>query len=480
MSEARNEAWTDDHAAIGGDRAGSTDTAGAPSVVARLSRLPVTTTHRRAVTAVGLGLFFEFYEVFLAGVLSGVLVNEFDLTKAELPAVLASTFVGMFLGALLLGRFADRFGRRGAFLLNLGLYSAFSLVGAFSVNALMLMSTRFVAGIGLGAEPPLADTYLTDLLPSKRRGRFIAWAYTLAFVGVPVVGFLGRGIAQIEVLGIAGWRWMFVLGALGGVVVFLMRRSLPESPRWLETAGRHAEAEQIVAGMEAEARAAGHALAEVEGPVATADTAPAPLSALFRPPYGRRTAMMTVFHLFQTFGYYGFGTMVPLVLAAKGYAISDSLLFTALTFLGYPVGSALSLPLVERFERKFLVIAALAAMVVCGLAFGLSTSMAAILVFGFLYTAASNVFSNAFHIYQAEIFPTQLRSTASSGTYALSRLTTAAMPFVLVPLLAGAGPGAMFAVVAAAMAIVAINVAVLGPRTTGRALESVNVAPAQA
>ncbi len=190
--------------------------------------------------------------------------------------------------------------------------------------------------------------------------------------------------------------------------------------------------------------------------------------------------MMIVFHLFQTFGYYGFGTMVPLVLAAKGYALSDSLLFTALTFLGYPVGSALSLPLVERFERKFLLIAALAAMVVCGLAFGFSTGMSAILVFGFLYTSASNVFSNAFHIYQAEIFPTQLRSTASSGTYALSRLATAAMPFVLVPLLAGAGPSVMFAVVAAAMALVAIDVAVLGPRTTGRALESVNDTPARA
>ncbi len=250
MSEARNEAWTDDNVTAGGDRPSGTGTAGPPSVAARLSRLPITTTHRRAVTAVGLGLFFEFYEVFLAGVLSGVLVNEFHLTKAELPAVLASTFVGMFLGALLLGRVADRFGRRGAFLLNLGLYSAFSLVGAFSVNALMFMATRFVAGIGLGAEPPLADTYLTDLLPSKRRGRFIAWAYTLAFLGVPVVGFLGHGIAQIEVLGIAGWRWMFVLGALGSLVVFLMRRGLPESPRWLESAGRHAEAQQIVADLE--------------------------------------------------------------------------------------------------------------------------------------------------------------------------------------------------------------------------------------
>ena len=156
---------------------------------------------------------------------------------------------------------------------------------------------------------------------------------------------------------------------------------------------------------------------------------------LFGAALRRRTWMMVVFHILQTLGYYGFGTLVPLVLAAKGYAVSQSLLFAALTYLGYPVGSALSLPIVERVERKFLVIGSVLAMAVFGIAFGYAGSMVWILVFGFLYTATSNVFSNAYHIYQAEIFPTALRSTASSGTYSLSRLASGAMPFVLVPLL---------------------------------------------
>jgi putative MFS transporter len=132
------------------------------------------------------------------------------------------------------------------------------------------------------------------------------------------------------------------------------------------------------------------------------------------------------------------------------------------------------LPIVERFERKFLVIGALAGMAVCGLGFGFASAMTSILVFGFLYTVISNVFSNSFHIYQAEIFPTVLRSTAASGTYALSRLATAVMPFVLVPLLINAGAIALFSVVCAALAIAAVDVAVLGPRTTGRHLEAVS------
>ncbi|HEY4007783.1 MAG TPA: MFS transporter [Pseudonocardia sp.] len=451
-------------------------TALAGTVAARMDRLPITRTHRLATVAVGLGMFFDIYEVFLAGVLSGVLTDQFQLSKAALAPVLASTFIGMFLGALVMGRLADRLGRRRAFLLNLALYSVFSLLGAFSPNAVWLMVTRFVAGIGLGAELPLADTYLTDLLPARNRGRYIAWAYTVSFVGVPFVGFLAHSLALTPVLGLAGWRWIFIIGSLGAVVVFLLRRGLPESPRWLESVGRRAEADRIATRFEDEARAAG---ATLDQPAAPAPVAPvargaAALRLLLRPPFGRRTGMMVVFHLFQTVGYYGFGTMVPLVLAAKGYPVSKSLLFTALTYLGYPVGSLLSLPLVDRVERKFLVLFALLGMAVFGLLFGFSDSMAPILVFGFLYTATSNVFSNGYHIYQAEIFPTVIRSTAASGTYAVSRLATAAMPFVLIPVLNNAGVGALFGVVCAALAIVALDIGLLGPRTTGRTVESVS------
>jgi putative MFS transporter len=438
-----------------------------------MNRLPIGRTHRLATLAVGLGLFFDIYEVFLAGVLASVLVQEFHLSKTETPILLASTFVGMFVGALVLGRLADRVGRRRAFLLNLGIYSLFSFLGAFSFTPIMLVVLRFFAGIGIGAEPPLADTYLSDLLPARRRGRFIAWAYTISFLGVPAAGFLARWLVPLHPFGIDGWRIMFVFGALGAVIVYFLRRSLPESPRWLESVGRNEEAEKVAERFESEAKSAGQPL-----DVPLAEEPPSPsgtkIGTLFRPPYGKRTAMMTVFHILQTLGYYGFGTLVPLVLAAKGYPIVQSLLFSALTFLGYPIGSLLSLPIVERVERKYLVTFSVLGMGALGLAFGYANSTVLVLVFGFLYTCVSNIFSNSYHIYQAEIFPTALRSTAASGTYALSRLTSAAMPFVLVPVLASAGAGVMFIVVATAMVLVSVTVGVLGPRTTGRPLEAVN------
>jgi putative MFS transporter len=450
-------------------------------IAERIDRLPVTRTHRRATVVVGLGLFFELYELFLTGVLSSVLVGDLGLTKAELAVVLASTFIGMFVGALVLGRLADRLGRRGAFLLNLAVYSVFSLLGAFSMNAAWLVVTRFMAGIGLGAELPLADTYLTDLLPARHRGRYIAWAYTVGFIGVPVVGFVAHWVTATSFIGLAGWRWMFVIGSLGAFIVLLLRRGLPESPRWLESVGRTGEAEAIAARLEDEAcdlppEPARLVLDRVPtaAPVPAGPAVRTGVGALFVRPYNKRTGMMVVFHVFQTIGYYGFGTMVPLVLTAKGYPISESLLYAGLTYLGYPIGSALSLPLVEAVERKSLVVWSGLAMAAFGLAFGFSNTMMLIVAWGFLYTAVSNVFSNAYHIYQAEIFPTPLRSTAASGTYALSRLVTAIMPFVLVPVLNDDGVTSLFVIMCVAMVVVAVDVSVLGPRTTGLRLEALD------
>ncbi len=442
------------------------------SIAARLNRLPLTPTHRRATAIAGIGSFFDLFDVFLAGVLGTVLTEQFHLNRLSLPAVIGSGFVGMFFGAALLGRFADRYGRRTAFLLNLGLYSAFTLLGAFSINATMIIWSRFLAGIGIGAELPLVDAYLSELLPARERGRYTALAYTLGFVGVPAAGFLGRMLVPLQPLGWDGWRWMFVIGSLGAAIVWFMRAQLPESPRWLESVGRVAEAEAIISAMEREAEAFGPLV--TPNADETASTGRATFAVLLGDRYRRRTIMLCVFHVFQSVGYYGFGTLVPLVLAAKGYSIVTSLLFTSVTFIGYPVGSALSLPIVERIDRRWLIVGSAFLMSVLGIGLGYSSSPSLIVALGFLYTLVSNVFSNALHIFQVEIFPTFARATAAGTAYGLSRLSSGAMPFVLLPVLERWGPGSMFTVVAGALWIVIIDIALFAPSTTGRSLEQVN------
>jgi putative MFS transporter len=212
-----------------------------------------------------------------------------------------------------------------------------------------------------------------------------------------------------------------------------------------------------------------------DGPLASGDDAPSVAEVLriaFRD-YRKRTVMLVIFQILQTVAYYGFGTLAPLVLVGKGFDVTESLGYAALAFAGYPIGSLLSVPLVERFERKHLIIASAVGIGVCGIVFAASTNVAVIVVAGFLLTAVSNVFSNGFHIYQAEIFPTAIRSTASGMCYSLSRATSTVMPFVAVPALAALGPVAVFSGSAALIVLLCLDVGFLGPRSTGLPLEQV-------
>ncbi len=443
------------------------------TVAARLDRLPPIRMHKRMAVAVGFANFFDLYDIFLGGVLAAVLAEEWGLSTNGKALVIASGFAGMFFGAIVLGTMADYLGRRRMFLINLMIYSGFSLAAAFSPNLAWLAILRFFGGIGLGSELSLSDTYLSELLPRQVRGRYMAGAYTLGFFGVPLAAFIGAKFVADQQLLIDGWRWLLVVGSLGAVVVWTMRRNLPESPRWHEIRGRHDEADRLTRKLEDQARAelGVSELPEPE-PVEVVPAEGAAISEIFRPPYRRRTVMLYIFQFLQTVGYYGFGTLAPLVLADKGYDIVESLGFSAVIFLGYPLGSAISVPLMERFERKHLIVGSAIVMGVLGVVFGFGRSPAVIIGAGFLLTATSNVFSNGFHIYQAEIFPTRMRSTAVSTSYSLSRLSGAMLPFLSVAALDHLGPTAVFLGSAVVLTVVALDVGLLGPRSTGLNLET--------
>ncbi|MFE3059723.1 MFS transporter [Nocardia sp. NPDC059239] len=405
----------------------------------RLDELPLGPVHYRLVALVGMGLFFDLYELFLAGTITGVLRQQLHLSTYQLSGILASAFAGQFLGALVIGRLSDVFGRRRMFMVNIGLYAGFTLLGAFSPNVWFLMATRALAGLGIGAEMTVSDTYLSETMPARVRGRMIAIAYTLGFCAVPAVGFLARWLVPLRPLGIEGWRWLFVLGGLGAALVFVARRRMPESPYW--EAGR---TRQRVSFTE-----------------------------ILRRPFRGRTTLFSAVMILQVFGYYGFGTLAVLVLQHKGFTVVNSLGYLAITYLGYPLGSLLAIPLMERVERKYLVMGSAALMAVFGLVFGFATAVPLILVSGGLFTLASNVFSDAIHTYLPESFPTSVRGTASGTTYSLSKLSTAVQPFLLLPLLDRRGPGAVFPVITVALVIMVVLIGLWGPISGRKPLDAV-------
>ncbi|HEX3814506.1 MAG TPA: MFS transporter [Mycobacteriales bacterium] len=444
------------------------------SAASRLDRLPICSWHRKLVILVGIGTFFDLYEVFLGGVLGATLATQWNLSSTGKALVISSGFIGMFVGAIALGVLADVFGRRRMFLINLGVYSAFSLAAAAAPNLSSLVVLRILAGLGLGAELTLVDTYLAEFLPSRSRGRYISWAYTLGFVAVPIVALAGARLVAGHDLAISGWRWLLVIGGLGAFVLWILRRRLPESPRWLATHDRGEEAGQVLDNIEDQVRTATRS--PLPEPAYVPDEAPVRLSlgTMFGSAYRRRTVMLWIFQILQTVGYYGFGSLAPVVLVSKGYSIVDSLGYAALSYVGYPIGSALAIPLIERCERKSLIVGSALGIAAFGVVFGAAANTALIVFAGFMLTVCSNVFSNAYHVYQAEIFPTRIRSSAIGIAYSLSRATSAALPFIAISVLDHLGSTAVFVGSAVLMLGLCLNVSILGPNSTGRSLETVS------
>ena len=443
------------------------------TIAARIERIPLFSLHRKLVFVLGIGLFFDLFDVALGGLLAAILANLSHLNTFQTAAIIASGFFGMFVGAIAFGVISDYFGRRTMYMLDLLIYSLFSLATAFAPDVTWVIVFRFLAGIGLGATTVLTDVYLSEMLPSRVRGRYTAWAYTFGLLGVPVAGLLSKVLVSTTFL-MAGWRWLLVVGALGAFIVWWMRRDLPESPRWFEIRRKTTDAEAAISAMEQAAMRELHLatlalpeLAVVEPPRRMT------LTESFSGIYAKRTIMLLIFQLFQSVGFYGFGSLAPLILAAKGINVVNTLAYTAPIALGYPLGSWLSVPLVERLERKWLIVGTALLMALFGLLFGFATSVPLIIASGFLLTVVSQAFSNSAHIYQAEIFPTRMRGTAAGIAYSLSRFSSGLLPFVALPLLQASGPVAVFATCAVILGTVSLDVGLLGPRTTGQTLEEV-------
>ena len=207
---------------------------GTDPIAARLDALPVTPLHWAILVVCALGLFFDVVEAGLSNALSAVFsAPPHRVPARELSFLLASVFAGGAVGAPLLGWFADRHGRRLALGIALLVLTVTSLLAAASSDVFWLTVCRALSGFALGAYPPLIVAYLSDVSPPAQRGRMILICGAIGFLGAPAVVFLIRWLTPLAPLGIDGWRWALVIGAVGCAAVGLAFRWLPESPRWL-------------------------------------------------------------------------------------------------------------------------------------------------------------------------------------------------------------------------------------------------------
>jgi MFS transporter, putative metabolite:H+ symporter len=444
----------------------------ASTAAARLERLPLASFHRRFIVLVSLGCWFDIFDIFMMAYLGAALQSSRFLTLAQFTHLIAAGFLGMFVGTVVFGMGSDYFGRRPSFIVMLLVYSLFTFLGAFAPTPRDLLILRFLAGIGIGAELVVIDTYVSEMVPSHARGRYVAMTQLIGFTAIPVAALLARVLVPVFWL-MAGWRWVMVIGSAGALLAWYLRRGLVESPRWLEARGRYDEAARITSAIEEQVEhEIAHALPAPE-PLPVADSDRMPFRELWQAPYRGRTVMLMFFQLLQTVGFYGFANWAPTFLLKQGNAIGQSLQYGFLIALVSPVGPLLAVLTARRFERKHALVALALLVAVSGLGFPRASQAWAIVAIGAALTIFAYWFSAVFHAYQAELFPTRARATGVGFTYSWSRLSAVFSTLIIGALLTR-GVFAVFIFMAAAMSCVALIVGAWGPRTNAATLEEIS------
>ena len=322
------------------------------SAAERLERLPISGYHRIIFIIIALAFFFDSMDLAMMTFLLGSIKTEFGLSSAQAGLLASSSFFGMVLGASLSGMLADRFGRKPVFQWSIVLWGIASYLCSTAQNVETLTLFRILLGIGMGMEFPIAQSMLSELIPAKRRGRYIA-----LMDGFWPLGFVAAGVLSYFLLPVIGWRDIFLVLAVPAVFVLAIRFFIPESPRWLEQAGHHAAADTVLRRIEERVRVS-LGRADLPEPVRLPHVATTPghffsaLRQIWSPQYRQRTMMIWSVWFFALLGFYGLTSWLSALLQQSGFAVTQSVYYTVLISLGGIPGFLMAAWLVERWGRK--------------------------------------------------------------------------------------------------------------------------------
>ncbi|MDV2431040.1 MFS transporter [Corynebacterium tuberculostearicum] len=411
----------------------------------RLDRLPVTSKHKRLLLGSGLGWALDAMDVGLISFIMAALAVHWDLGASQTSWLASAGFLGMALGATFGGLLADKFGRRNVFSLTLLIYGLATGASALAGGLTVLIFFRFIVGLGLGAELPVASTLISEFAPRRVRGRMVVILEAFWALGWILAAIIGTFVVST---GESGWRWALALGMLPAAYSIYVRRGLPESVRFLESKGRHDEAEAIVASFEAAAE---------DRPLddALPDPTPSPASSIWSPQLRKRTAALWTIWFCVNLSYYGAFIWIPSLLVADGFSLVKSFSFTLIITLAQLPGYAVAAWLIELWGRRVtLAVFLLGSAVAAGL-YGAAATEALIILAGCLLSFFNLGAWGALYAIGPELYPTSLRGRGTGAAAGFGRLASIAAPLIVPPLLAAGGTAWLFVVFAAAFAIAA-------------------------
>jgi putative MFS transporter len=407
--------------------------------------------------------------------------DSLHIGDVQLTTINTVTVIGGLVGRLAAGWLADRYGRRFSLGLNLLIYTLGGLLSAVSFSDGMLLVSRFIVGVGVGGEFMIGIAMISEMVATRHRGtlvasinvgaggvgNFVSYGLFLLLLGPLAVPLGGNG--QV-------WRWSFVILAVPALLVVLYRRRLPESPRWLLSQGRVAEANRALGILASNSLAAASPVPPVE--LTVADIPPAvakgsPAEVFSRSLIGRTAALGVA-------SWMAFGSQVtlnflmPTLLVERGYTVSQSLLYTMIMNVGALLGASVAALIANRAGRRRTVTTAGILGCATALAFaGFGHSTAMILVLGALFTFFTMITNTTLATWTPEVYPTSIRCSGSSITNGIGNIAGAVMPYAATALYADSKFAGVFGL-AAVMYAVLVIAARFAPEARGRTLEDVN------
>jgi putative MFS transporter len=432
---------------------------------------PMSRFHRKLLIACCGGPFLDGYILSLIGIALVGFAQDIPTSSIETGLIGAASLVGIFFGALVFGALTDRIGREKMYALDLTVLVAACAMSAFVSAPWQLIALRFLIGLAIGADYPIATSLLTEFTPRKRRGLMIGLsglAWSVGAMTAFIVGFLVVTLSD----GYGLWRWMLFSGAVVGMIVVLLRRGIPESPRWLAGRGRFEEAQRVLTLVYG-----AHALLTVadmeDASVRQHRSLFADLGAIVRGGYLKRIVMCGVLYFAQITPQYALYTFGAIILAAAGIQGGNaSTMGELLIAVLFAVGILPALKLIESWGRRPMTLWPFALMAVALAALGLwqnAPSWFIVAAFAF-YAFVSGGPSVLEWIYPNELFPTAVRATAVGIAVGFSRVGAATGTYLLPIGIATIGLNSTL-LIGAAVTVVALLVCMAwSPETKGRSL----------
>jgi putative MFS transporter len=394
------------------------------TIAARLERLPYSRWHLTVTVVLGFAIFFDSFDSLAIAYVLPVIIRDWHIPPANIGLLISSANFGQMIGALTFGLIAERIGRVPTIRIAVAIFGVMSLACAFATNYDQLIVGRFFEGIGLGAEIPVASTYISEILRADRRGgRFLT--YQIVFP----VGLLMSGVIGAAVVPRFGWQWMFVIGAMPASLALFMQRYCPESPRWLAAQGRLSEADATVSAIERIVSEDGaRQLAPVPALVVQPLGQKTRWQELFEGRYRSRTFLVWVIWACCYIIAYGLQGWIPtLYREVYHLPLQQALNYSIFSPVGSLVGSLICAFVIDRTGRRYWFTGAfflVAAGLVWLWAFGAASAFGVLLGFMFCSMWLGSMNMTIF-LYTAEIYPTRMRALGVSwGSFWLRAAAT--------------------------------------------------------